>query len=99
MTGGSGHIMDMNNRIKQNRALKKARKKKFSPGFSRFHKYTQTFRKKPEAKKMSEAEFQIVKKRIEIRARKEQRKNLLINFVLLLIAVLTVTYVYLLLIS
>ncbi len=92
MIGGAGHIMDMNNRMKQNRSMKNSQKEKF-----KLHNKDLVFKgdtKKLEFKQVPEKELQRIKFEIRQRAKAERKREMLIFIaVLLLLAVLAYVFV------
>ncbi|WP_111707258.1 hypothetical protein [Lutibacter citreus] len=71
-----GHVNDMLNRVKQNAALKNARKGKFKGGNDYSHtKYSKTTYDLPE---LSEEELTKVKQKIKDEAKEDQKKQKII---------------------
>jgi hypothetical protein len=94
MSGGAGHIADMNNRMKQNRSVKKSNKPKFKSNnrdlnFSRGESQKLTF------KKVSEDELNRIKNEIRQKAKSEQKKERIIFALttLLLVIILTIFFI------
>lgn len=71
--GGSGHISDMINRIKQNAILKNARRRKFKGGND--YSKTRNIKTEYDFPKLSKLKLQVFKKRIREEAKQEKRKR------------------------
>ena len=91
MSGGAGHIADMNNRMKQNRSIKTSNKLKFKSNnrdlnFSKGEGAKLTF------KKVSEEELTQIKNEIRRKSKSERKKErrifILTTFVLIIILIL-----------
>jgi hypothetical protein len=81
-----GHVNDMVNRIKQNAALKNARKGKFKGGNNySYIKYTKTEYDFP---KVSEKELEKIKIKIRKITTIERNKHLILGVIIIFIAVL-----------
>lgn len=74
MSHGAGHIQDMINRVKQNAALKKARRGKFKGG----NDYSKTHSVKTEYNlpNVSNTELELIKTKIKKEAKKENIKRM-----------------------
>lgn len=91
-----GHVQDMVNRVKQNAALKNARRRRFKGGndyatSSEASKPTFNF------SKMSKNDFQKFKKKLKLESQKEQRKRImfwLLGVLLPTIIALTIFLLY-----
>jgi len=89
MSFGAGHIQDMINRLKQNRALKPSNRSKFKEN-NREEIYSKD--KKPEVylyKEIPENELNEIKKKIQERA-KAERKNEKILYVISIVCFLII---------
>lgn len=81
MSNGAGHIVDMMNRMKQNRELRSSNREKFrEKGFYTKNHFPNKEKKKEES--LSEEELYLIRQRILKQARKEQRRELGIFIVL-----------------
>ena len=81
---GAGHVLDMINRMKQNRAQRPSNRSKFKE-----NNIDGIYTKKQDGlkfKTVNESELDIIKQKIKVKAKKEQKKNA----ILLLIISLTV---------
>jgi len=92
MTGGSGHIADMNNRIKQNRALKKSRGNKFKSYYKNLEK------KKPRKQNVTHKELppeerQKIIERVKRKIALERKRNRKIMIILSLLFISTLIFV------
>ncbi len=88
--GGGGHIFDMNNRIKSNRALKNSRKKKFKQSSA----YLLDKRKDNffiQTKELSDKERKIMKQKIRFRLLKQRKKQLILLSLIFLFVLSSVT--------
>tara|TARA_R110002049_G_scaffold277604_4_gene456154 strand:- start:44 stop:328 length:285 start_codon:yes stop_codon:yes gene_type:complete len=94
MSGGAGHVADMNNRMKQNRSMKTSNKQKFKSNnrdlnFSKGESGSLSF------KKVSEKELTQIKNDIREKAEKERKKErltfILTALVLIIILILFLT--------
>lgn len=89
MSGGAGHIADMNNRLKQNRAQRPSNKAKFK-GANRPQVYDQ---KSPSAQRPifqqpDEKKLQVILDKIRLQAVKSHKRETMVSFLLLLFTVL-----------
>ena len=75
---GAGHVQDMNNRIKQNRAQRPSNLPKFKENNRDGIYSTDKKTEKPNFKTVSEKELTEIKKRIRKRAETERKKERLI---------------------
>ena len=89
---GAGHMQDMNNRIKQNRAARPSKRSKFKKNnreaiFSK-EKASEKFIQKEQ---ISEEELAVLKKQIRAKAKKERKKAFVIYvfFIFMTLAILT----------
>jgi hypothetical protein len=91
MSGGAGHVADMNNRMKQNRSMKTSNKPKFKSN-NRDLNFSNGESKKLTFKKVSEEELTRIKTEIRKKAESERKKERIIIalIVLMLIIILTV---------
>ena len=89
MSGGAGHVMDMNNRMKQNRSMKTSNRKKFKSN-NRDLSFSNTQSKKLNFKKVSEEELEQIKNVIRLRSKKAQQKNNLILLTIVLIVFVSI---------
>lgn len=90
MSHGAGHIQDMINRVKQNAALKKARRGKFKGG----NDYSKTHSVKTEYNlpNVSNTELELIKTKIKKEAKKENIKRMKVIILPLIIAFLIFNY-------
>ena len=93
MSSGAGHIQDMLNRVKQNNALKNARKKRFKGG----NNYSNISRKKTiyDFPDTSKIELEKIKESIRKDAKKAHNKQLiiwLVGFIVLVIIFIAFNY-------
>lgn len=86
---GAGHMIDMNNRIKQNRDKSSLSKDKKDPGFT-----DEKFRQPLEFKKLSENELKEIRNQIKIRNSKYKKRELII-FLIALFTVLVGLFLFL----
>lgn len=78
MSYGAGHIMDMINRIKQNRAQRPSNRPKFKENNRKGIYSTDKKTKRPIFKTVPEKELNKIKKQIRERAKAERKKERLI---------------------
>ena len=73
-----GHVQDMNNRIKENEALKKSRRKRFNKLKEIYSKETGGFiaENNLTKQKLSKKELQIIKNMIRFKLEAERRKRI-----------------------
>ncbi len=76
MSNGAGHIIDMINRMKQNRSQLSSKRSKFKAN-NREGIYSSTKKQQPKFKTLSEEELNERKKEILKQAKKERKKELL----------------------
>ena len=77
MSGGAGHVADMNNRMKQNRSMKTSNKPKFKSN-NRDLNFSQSESEKLTFKKVSEDELSQIKNEIRRKSESERKKERLI---------------------
>jgi len=91
---GAGHVQDMNNRIRQNRAQRPSKRRKFKE-HNRQNIYSSPKRKKQNLQFKSVSEEQLAEIKIQIRKRaKKDRKKEWSVFVALLFLVLVITLLF-----
>tara|TARA_R110000868_G_scaffold409659_1_gene695596 strand:+ start:116 stop:400 length:285 start_codon:yes stop_codon:yes gene_type:complete len=94
MSGGAGHVADMNNRMKQNRSMKTSNKPKFKSN-NRDLNFSQSESEKLTFKKVSEDELSQIKNEIRRKSESERKKERLIfistAFILIIILILILT--------
>jgi hypothetical protein len=95
MSGGAGHIADMNNRMKQNRSMKASKKPKFKSN-NRDLNFSKSKSEKLTFQKVSKHELIHLKKRIKRKAESERKKERIIIALttLILIIILTIFLIY-----
>lgn len=74
MAGGAGHIADMTNRLKQNRAMLKSKRERYSKYEGRYPKHDTP--DKLYSKQISHPELRNIKKHIQARVEQENREVL-----------------------
>ena len=85
---GAGHVLDMINRMKQNRALRPSNRSKFKEN-NRDEIYSSDKEKnRLKYKTVSEKELNEIKKRIRERAKSDQKKELIIYGILFIFTIL-----------
>ncbi len=94
MTGGAGHIMDMNNRMKQNRSMKTSKRQKFKSNnretiFNNNPKETKVFINIPKN------DLEKLKNEIKQKIKQQQRKELFLILTILAFGLLTTILLYL----
>lgn len=77
MSYGAGHVMDMINRMKQNRAQRPSNRPKFKENNRDGIYSTDKKKQRPNFKTVSEKELTEIKKRIRKRAKSERKRELL----------------------
>ncbi len=80
---GAGHIADMNNRLKQNRAQRPSKRAKFKEKNREAIHAPETIAEMPQFKSVSETVLNDLKNTIRIRAQKDQKKERSLNGILL----------------
>lgn len=91
MSHGAGHILDMINRLKQNRALRPSNRQKFK---ERNRDIIHTGQHKLKDKKISAKELAVIKKRIKEKAKKTRHQQ---NIIVAVIFMITATIIFLVL--
>ena len=86
MSHGAGHIQDMINRVKQNAALKNARKGKFKGGND--YSKTKSVKTAYDFPKMSKLEFDTFKKKLKKETKQEQKNKILFWFFVLAVPII-----------
>ncbi|MDC9723485.1 MAG: hypothetical protein PSN34_12045 [Urechidicola sp.] len=89
MSGGAGHIADMNNRMRQNRSMKASNKPKFKSG-NRDLNFDTKNSKKLSFKKVSESELKLIKIQIQQDLKKERINQLYIFILSVIIAIIII---------
>ncbi|WP_243472155.1 hypothetical protein [Winogradskyella sp. MH6] len=87
---GAGHVLDMINRMKQNRAQRPSNREKFKQN-NREGLYSSEVKEKPKFKTVPEEELVRIKEQIQINAKKQRKREIKIFSivsVLIIIAVL-----------
>ena len=80
MSGGAGHVMDMNNRMRQNRSMKTSNKQKFKSNSQELNfKFGNV--EIIEFKKVSEEALEKIKNEIRLKGKKERKKDRLVFFI------------------
>jgi hypothetical protein len=86
---GAGHVMDMINRMKQNRAQRPSNRSKFKEN-NRDGIYSSDKKsRKPSFKTVPEKELTEIKNRIRERAKAEQKKERIITGILILFGIIS----------
>jgi hypothetical protein len=91
MSGGAGHIMDMNNRMRQNRSMKSSNKQKFKSN-NRDLDFKKGNSKKLEFKKVSDKELERIKFKIRQKAKAERKREKII-FISIILIISIVIYI------
>ena len=86
MSGGAGHLADMNNRLRQNRAAKTSNKQKFK-GNNRSLDFKVSESKKLKEVQVSPEEMTEIKKKIRREIIQERRRDILIVAVVMLLLI------------
>lgn len=83
---GSGHVLDMNNRIKQNRAQRPSKRPKFKEN-NRENIYSDSVKKvdRPNFKTIPKKKLSEILKRINERAKTERKSELVIYWIFFII--------------
>ena len=92
---GSGHVQDMNNRLKQNRAQRPSKRAKFME-HNRENIYSSSDHKheKLKFKIVSKEKLTEIKKRIRERAKKDRQKEWIVLVVLVIIVLITAISIF-----
>lgn len=90
MSGGAGHVADMNNRMKQNRSMKTSNKPKFKSN-NRDLNFPKGEPQKLTFKKVSEEELTRIKNEIRQKAESERKKERIIIALTALILIIILT--------
>ena len=92
---GSGHVQDMNNRLKQNRAQRPSKRPKFRE-HNRENIYPSSDRKHENLKFkiVSKEKLTEIKKRIRERAKKDRQKEWIVLVVLVIIVLITAILIF-----
>lgn len=90
MSGGAGHIADMNNRMRQNRSMKASNKPKFKSG-NRDLNFNTKNSKELSFKKVSEGELNKIKSHIQQDLKKEKINQLYVFIISLIITTVIIT--------
>lgn len=85
---GAGHVQDMNNRIKQNRAQRPSKRPKFKEKNRENIYSSEKIVLKPNFKTVSLNKLNRIKRKIRNRSKAEQKKERTINSVLIFIALI-----------
>ncbi len=92
---GSGHVQDMNNRIKQNRAQRPSKRPKFME-HNRENIYSSSGHEHHtlKFKIVSEEKLSEIKTQIRKRAQKDRKKEWIVLVVLIIIALITIISIF-----
>ncbi|WP_434036270.1 hypothetical protein [Formosa sp. 4Alg 33] len=90
MSGGAGHVADMNNRMKQNRSMKTSNKPKFKSD-NRELNFSSGETEKLTFKKVSEEELARIRTEIRKKAESERKKERIIIALTALILIIILT--------
>jgi hypothetical protein len=90
MSGGAGHIADMNNRMKQNRSMKTSNKPKFKSN-NRDLNFSSGESQKLTFKKVSEEELARIKTEIRNKEQSERKKERIVITLTALILIIILT--------
>ena len=82
---GAGHVMDMINRMKQNRSQRPSNRSKFKENNREGIYSSEHFNKHPSFKTVPEKELVEIKKRINDHAKSKQRNEQVIFWILLIV--------------
>lgn len=89
MSFGAGHIQDMNNRLKQNRAQRPSKKVKFKGNNNTpLHSKSTTQPTRFRAMNLSAEELIEIKNSVRRQAKKERKKELLIHGIVFIIVII-----------
>lgn len=92
---GSGHVQDMNNRLKQNRAQRPSKRPKFKDrNRGTIYSFTGHEHKNLKFKTVSEEKLAEIIKRIRKRAKKEHQKEGIVLGVLVIIVIITAISIF-----
>lgn len=91
MSGGAGHVRDMQNREKQNRSMRASQRTKFKSNESNLL-YAESEPVEWDFEEVSKEELEVIKEGIRIRAKKEQTKERLIILLMVIIIIATLWY-------
>jgi len=86
---GAGSMLDMQNTLRNNRNLKRSKRRKFRNEGSLSSDYKKN---RFESVDISDEKLQIIKKEIRLRIKKDKRKNLIISSILFSIVALILLY-------
>ncbi|WP_027418219.1 hypothetical protein [Crocinitomix catalasitica] len=89
MSGGAGHIMDMINRMKQNRSAKTSNRQKFEPNSNNSSAIPNH---RTEFKKVPHEELVAIKRKIHKELKRDKQKQLYLSIIVLLL-ILVVFYI------
>jgi len=91
----AGHVLDMISRIKQNRSLKEARKKRYAKVKEAYQKHLVKHIVAKDKNHLSEAEFELFKRKLKRKFRNERiRATSLTTITTVLIIGLALFYIY-----
>lgn len=93
---GAGHVQDMNNRIRQNRAQRPSKRQKFKE-HNRENIYSSSRQKSQNLKfkTVSEEKLTEIKNQIRKSAQKDRRKEWIVLLILLIIVLITTITIFL----
>ncbi|WP_369995034.1 hypothetical protein [Winogradskyella sp.] len=86
---GAGHVLDMINRMKQNRAQRPSNRDKFKQN-NREGIYSYEVKEKPKFKTVSKEELLKIKEQIKANAKKQRKKEIKIFSVVLILIIVVV---------
>ncbi|MDG4715495.1 hypothetical protein [Winogradskyella marincola] len=86
---GAGHVLDMINRMKQNRAQRPSNRDKFKQN-NREGIYSSEVKKKPKFKTVSEEELLKIKEQIKANVQKQRKKEIKIFSIVFILIILIV---------
>lgn len=93
MSGGAGHVRDMQNRMSQNRAMRNSQKDKFKSN----KKDLINSKDKPRKLnfiKVSNEKLEEIKSEIKLKAKKERRKEIVLTLIVSIVISLGIWWLY-----
>ena len=91
MSGGAGHIMDMINRMKQNRSAKTSNRQKFKPNSNNSSAIPNH---RTEFKKIPHEELVVIKRKINKELTRYKRKQLYLSMFILIVFSLVFWFIF-----
>jgi predicted nucleic acid-binding Zn ribbon protein len=93
MSGGAGHVRDMQNRMRQNRAMRSSQKDRFKSNNKNLS-YSKGKSHKLNFVEVSDEKLEEIKRDIRVKAKQERRKEIILFLIVCLVIILAIWLLY-----